>query len=89
MQKEQWPVIKYDYDHDVLHVYYNNRCNSYHSSADEIEKGVYRFIDDDTGDITGYKILDYQKKVEQREQERQTFFPDSEVDINYVYPWQV
>lgn len=84
-----YPILKYDQDHDVMHIYYNDRCNEWNSSAIEIDEGIYRLRDDDTGDITGYKILDYEKKVKAFEQERQTFLSDSESDINYVQPSKI
>ena len=84
-----YPILKYDQDHDVMHIYCNDRCNEWNSSAIEIDEGIYRLTDDDTGDITGYKILDYKKKVKAFEQERQTFLSDSESDINYVQPSEI
>lgn len=86
-------ITKYDRDHDVLHVYNNERCNDYDSSAVEIEDGVYRIVDDETGDINGYKILDYKKKKRDIsygfDKESCPLLSDSEGDIRYVYPTQV
>lgn len=89
IQTKHFPVTVYDDEHDVLHVYNNDRCTEWYSSAVEIEDGVYRLIDDETGAINGYKILDWHKKVQKNEQERSTFFSDSKGDIRYVYPSQI
>jgi len=87
------PVTKYDKDHDVLHIYNNERCNELYSSAVEIEDGIYRIIDDETGAINGYKILDYKKKKRDigygYDKESCPLLSDSEGDIGYVYPTQV
>lgn len=71
-----FPVRKYDKEHDVLHVYFNDRCSEQYSSAEEIGDGIYCLVDDSTGRINGYKILDCKKKVQNYEQERQTFLSD-------------
>lgn len=92
MIKRQGAVLKYDQDHDVLHVYFNERCNDYDSSAVEIEDGVYRLIDDDTDKINGYKILDYKKKkrdIYGYDKESYPLLSDSCCDIGYVYPSKV
>lgn len=87
------PVTKYDERHDVLHIYNNERCNDYDSSAVEIEDGVYRIIDDETGAINGYKILDYKKKKRDInygfDKESCPLLSDSCCDIGYVYPSKV
>lgn len=86
------PVTKYDKDHDVLHIYNNERCNDYDSSAVEIEDGVYRIVDDETGAINGYKILDYKKKkrdVNGYDKENCPLLSDSEGDIGYEHPSKV
>ena len=57
----QFPVNKYDADHDVLHVYLNERCNCMESSAEEPVKDLY---DDETDEITGFKILDFTQNAE-------------------------
>ena len=59
-----FPVIKYDSDHDVLHVYLNERCNYYDASAEEPVKDIYVIYDDETDEVVGFKILDYKRNVE-------------------------
>ena len=58
---DTFPVKKYDADHDVLHIYLNSKCNEWQSSAEEKVKNIYVLYDDDTDEITGFKILDYKK----------------------------
>lgn len=60
----QFPVNKYDADHDVLHVYLNERCNFRESSAEEPVKDIYVLYDDETNEITGFKILDFKHNAE-------------------------
>ena len=60
----QFPVNKYDADHDVLHVYLSERCNFHDSSAEEPVKDIYVLYDDDTDEITGFKILDFKQNAE-------------------------
>lgn len=60
----QFPVNKYDADHDVLHVYLSERCNCIDSSAEEPVKDIYVLYDDDTDEITGFKILDFKKNAD-------------------------
>lgn len=57
-------VQKYDQDHDVLHIYFSERCNAYDSSATEEAPDFFVLRDDDTNEITGLKILDIKKQLE-------------------------
>lgn len=57
-------VQKYDKDHDVLHIYFSERCTEQFSSAEEEAPGFFVLRDDDSNEITGVKILDIKKKLE-------------------------
>ena len=57
----QYPLLKYDEHHDVMHVYLSKRCNEYESSAEEEYPDVYVLKDDETDETVGFKILDYKK----------------------------
>ena len=37
----KYPIKKYDERNDILHVYLNERCNEYESSAEEEYPNVY------------------------------------------------
>jgi uncharacterized protein YuzE len=50
----------YDYDHDVLYLYFGEPTDSY---EDEAAPDIYlRISDDENETITGIIILDYKKK---------------------------
>ena len=59
----QYPLLKYDEHHDVMHVYLSKRCNEYESSAEEEYPDVYVLKDDETDETVGFKILDYKKNA--------------------------
>ena len=56
-------VNKYDADHDVLHVFLSDNYWK-NSSSDEEADDIYVTRDDDTNELLGFVILDYQKNVE-------------------------
>lgn len=55
-------IKKYDKEHDVLHVYLSERANERYSSATEEAPDIYILRDDETGNITGFKFLNYKAK---------------------------
>lgn len=58
MRKPQYPIKRYDKQHDVLHVFLESQRNS---SADEEFPGVYVNRNDDTEMIVGFTIMDFKK----------------------------
>lgn len=57
----RYPIKKYDERQDVLHVYLNEHCNEYYSTAEEEYPDIYVFRDDDTDKTVGFKIFDFKQ----------------------------
>jgi len=56
-----WDKAKYDERHDVLHVFLG-KCNSFDAYAEEEYPGIFIKKCEDTEEIVGLTILDYQKR---------------------------
>ena len=52
------PVVKYDSEDDILHVFITSTDNF---MADEEFPDVYVNRDEETGEIRGFKILNYER----------------------------
>ncbi|MBR1421294.1 MAG: DUF2283 domain-containing protein [Selenomonadaceae bacterium] len=52
------PIVKYDDRHDVMHVFITSRDNFF---SEEEFPGVYVNRNEDTGEIRGFTVLDYER----------------------------
>lgn len=58
--KGTYPINKYDDAHDVLHVYLKSQRDAF---ADEEQKDIYVFRNDESDEIVGFTIIDYSKNA--------------------------
>lgn len=59
--KEEYPINKYDDEHDVLHVYLKSQRDAF---ADEEQKDIYVFRNDESDEIVGFTVMDYSKNAD-------------------------
>ena len=52
------PFFRYENDDDIMHVFIGKQDNAF---DDEDFPGVYVTRDDDTGEIVGFTVLDYER----------------------------
>ena len=73
--KGAYPINKYDDEHDVLHVFLKSRRNAF---ADEEQKDIYVFRNDESDEIVGFTVMDYSKNADRVK----TLYPQYDFSLN-------
>ena len=73
--KGAYPINKYDDEHDVLHVFLKSQRNAF---ADEEQKDIYVFRNDESNEIVGFIVMDYSKNADRVK----TLYPQYDFSLN-------